>query len=294
MDDVTTMRPYCWAFIRMKAAFTAKNVPFRLTAWTWSQSASVMTSMRVDGKMPALLTRMSSRPKRSTAFWVSASASDHRETSARQKSASPPARRISSTTALPARGSRPTISTLAPSAAKTWAIPLPMPRLEPVITAVLAFNLPAISNPSVTDGSWWSLESRQRSSIPLYRQPSAPMKGACTCRSGMAVPTNSRTWAAYASRIAVPPAAYLQRPRMRRRPNAPWLTALLRLGESSDPKLLRLQGTLPQPPRSAHRGDPFPRFSSARTLPAATTDVSDHLLFLVLPRSSPPPSDPPL
>src|SRR5262249_17977835 len=87
---------------------------------------------------------------------------------ARQKSASPPARRISSTTALAARGSRPTISTLAPSAAKTRAIPLPRPRLEPVITAVLLLNLPAISNPSVTDGSLLNLESRQRSSKPLY------------------------------------------------------------------------------------------------------------------------------
>ena len=70
--------------------------------------------------------------------------------------------------ALPVLGSRPTISTLAPSAAKTRAIPLPMPRLEPVITAVLAFNLPPISNLSVADGSLRSLESWQRSLKPLY------------------------------------------------------------------------------------------------------------------------------
>ena len=36
--------------------------------------------------------------------------------------------------------SRATRSTLAPSAAKTWAMPLPMPRLPPVMTATLPFS----------------------------------------------------------------------------------------------------------------------------------------------------------
>src|SRR5262245_22930793 len=69
---------------------------------------------------------------------------------------------------------------------------------------------------------------RVGSDHPFHRMASrAPMKDACRCWSGTAVAPNPGSWAVYTSRIAVPHAAYLQRPQMWRCPIAPWLTALL-------------------------------------------------------------------
>ena len=66
--------------------------------------------------------------------------SSHETTSPSRKVATPPAPVIASTAVAPVAASRPVSSTMAPSAAKTRAMPLPIPLLPPVTTT----DLPAI------------------------------------------------------------------------------------------------------------------------------------------------------
>ena len=80
-------------------------------------------------------------PCRSIAAAAIACMSGHETTSPAMNAAVPPAPVIASTAAAPVTASRPVSSTLAPSAAKMRAMPLPIPLLPPVTTT----DLPARS-----------------------------------------------------------------------------------------------------------------------------------------------------
>src|SRR5438445_1781551 len=107
-----------------------------------SQSSSVVSSTGFVNITPALLTRMSTRPKRSSVARTSPLTSALEETSARTERASPPSCLIESTTACASR-SLPTqlTVTFAPSEAKRSAIAFPIPRDAPVTIATLPSSL---------------------------------------------------------------------------------------------------------------------------------------------------------
>src|SRR5436309_2448632 len=86
--------------------------------------------------MPALLTRTSSRPKRSAACWTKAAASASRSMCASTKSAWPPLASISAATRLPRSTSRSANATLAPSATNRRTVASPMPDAPPVTAAI--------------------------------------------------------------------------------------------------------------------------------------------------------------
>src|SRR5712692_3237225 len=113
-----------------------------------SQSSSLVSSTDFVNMTPALLTRMSTRPKRSTVARTSSLTSPDDDTSARTESASPPPFLMESTTAWASR-SLPTqlTVTFAPSAAKRSAMALPMPRDEPVTIPTLFASLLSLMSP---------------------------------------------------------------------------------------------------------------------------------------------------
>src|SRR6267378_996108 len=90
--------------------------------------------------MPALLTRASSRPKRSAACWTKAVASASRSTCASTKSAWPPLASISAATRLPRSTSRSANATLAPSATNRRTVASPMPDAPPVTAAIFPLS----------------------------------------------------------------------------------------------------------------------------------------------------------
>src|SRR3989440_3692005 len=87
--------------------------------------------------MPALLTRTSSRPKRSAACWTKAAASASRSMCASTKSAPAP---ISAATRLPRSTSRSANATLAPSATNRRTVASPMPDAPPVTAAIFPLS----------------------------------------------------------------------------------------------------------------------------------------------------------
>ena len=81
-----------------EANLVVLKVPFRCTRMTSSHSCSVMLKTIRSRRMPATLTRMSSRPNSSMAVWTSFSAAAKTEMSAPLATAFPPASAISATT----------------------------------------------------------------------------------------------------------------------------------------------------------------------------------------------------
>ena len=62
IEEMFTIRPLPRSSMCSSAALDMKNVPERLTSRTFSQSSSPIFSTVLSLVMPALLTRMSSRP----------------------------------------------------------------------------------------------------------------------------------------------------------------------------------------------------------------------------------------
>src|SRR3954468_21005725 len=133
--------------------------PLRWTAMTASHSSSVMFTSIRSRRIPALLTRMSSRPNSSIACCTSRSAPAKSATFSPLVDASPPAARISSTTCSAGPGSEPSPATPAPRSLTTTVAPAfasasacerPMPRPAPVTMATLPFK-------SGIDGSLFAL-----------------------------------------------------------------------------------------------------------------------------------------
>jgi hypothetical protein len=86
---------------------------------------------------PALLNRMSSRPKARTAASTAPRQSFDLDTSQRKNRALPPSFSMASKAFLPRCSSRAATTTEAPSAANSMAVASPIPELPPVTIATL-------------------------------------------------------------------------------------------------------------------------------------------------------------
>src|SRR6266516_1051259 len=118
------------------AAFTQWNAPSRITPRISRQSSKPISSSGCSRRSAALLTRISMRPKRSTAAAIMVSTASASATSARHASARPFLASISRTTACASsRFERALTRTAAPAAASSSAMARPMLRPAPVTTA---------------------------------------------------------------------------------------------------------------------------------------------------------------
>src|SRR5688572_25529488 len=149
-DEVLTTRPQARSRMPGSAACAQRKVPFRLTSSTASHCSSVIFAAIASRLIPALLMRMSRRPKASTACSTMRSHSLFRVTSPATTSALAPALRIS-----PATVSRPAafaslIATSAPSRAKRRAVAAPIPPAAPVTRATFPDSL--MRSPSLKGG----------------------------------------------------------------------------------------------------------------------------------------------
>src|SRR6202034_1676894 len=129
------------------------KLPCRCTAITSDQSDQLMRWKMRSRRMPALLTRMSTRPKASSAALMILSALPSSLIDSVEAIASPPFFLISLTTSCAGPSSCPAPSrlapisqatTLAPSFAINSAMPRPTPRAAPVTMATLPETMPAI------------------------------------------------------------------------------------------------------------------------------------------------------
>src|SRR5579859_2760283 len=128
-----------------------RNVPFKWTDMTPSQSSSVMLISMRSRRMPALLTTTSRDPKAASASSITCCAPLPLDTSSPLAPAAPPIDRISSTTspAGPVEPPVPSTSaprsltiTFAPCLANSMAWPRPMPRPAPVTTTTRPSQIP--------------------------------------------------------------------------------------------------------------------------------------------------------
>src|SRR3984893_1905448 len=128
--------------------------PLRCTASTSDQSDQLMRWKMRSRKMPALLTRMSTRPKAASAAFTISSAFFGSAIDSVEAIASPPPRLISSTTSCAGEASVPAPSRLAPMSQTTMAapspaivsaMPRPMPRPAPVTIATLPATIPVMT-----------------------------------------------------------------------------------------------------------------------------------------------------
>ena len=94
-----------------------KKTPLALIAWIQSQSASLTSKKSSLRVTPALFSRMSRRPKRSTVRATSASMSFRFDVSVRRNAALPPAVVISAVVCSPVASSISATTTCAPSRA---------------------------------------------------------------------------------------------------------------------------------------------------------------------------------
>ena len=135
----------------------ASTIVLRLTVITRSQSASLTSTTVPRWEMPTLLSRMSTRPYRSTAAWAMRSQSSSLVMSPWMVDASPPSCLITSSVSLARSSTMSTSRTLAPSRANRMdaALPFPIPSpLEPapVTMATLPSSLGARSAIGLTPG----------------------------------------------------------------------------------------------------------------------------------------------
>src|SRR5437588_7489392 len=120
------------------------NVPLRWTAMTASKSLSSILTRVLSRMIPALLTRMSRRPKASRAVCTMRPAPSNSLTESKLGTAAPPSASISLQTSTAGRSSvvsperlapRSFTTTLAPSDASDLANSRPIPRPDPVTMA---------------------------------------------------------------------------------------------------------------------------------------------------------------
>src|SRR5262245_54271755 len=140
-EEMLTMEP---PRARRMAGITARvprTTPVELTAMIRSQSARVVSSIRLPPPMPALLTRTSSFPYKRSASATAPAQSDSLVTSRRTNVASPPTARISSTVALPSASRTSPSTTFAPSFVNRRPASAPIPRAPPLISATFPSSL---------------------------------------------------------------------------------------------------------------------------------------------------------
>src|SRR5918992_6173328 len=141
MELVITILPYSCSTMYLCAALEHRKLPFRWMSSTVSQSSSLILKTRVSRKTPALLTRMSIRPKRLATSSKALSTCWALDTSHAIANASTPAASTASTVCRQASAERSSTATLAPSCASRIASAAPMPRAAPVTTAVRPLSL---------------------------------------------------------------------------------------------------------------------------------------------------------
>src|SRR5665647_2074111 len=130
-----TMRPAPRGTIVRATAWVTKNRPLRLTSIIASQSASVTSRASWLAPRPALLTRMSMRPRSATRRCTAGSMLARSVTSSSTATARPPATRTCSTRPVTSAAERAPAATVAPAAARARTRSCPMPREAPVTRA---------------------------------------------------------------------------------------------------------------------------------------------------------------
>src|SRR5215470_7981832 len=140
-DEMLTMEPPPARRMAGIAARVPRKTPVELTAMIRSQSARVVSSIRLPPPMPALLTRTSSFPYTRSASVTAPAQSDSLVTSRRTNVASPPAARISSTVFLPSASRTSPSMTFAPSFVNRRPASAPIPRAPPLISATFPSSL---------------------------------------------------------------------------------------------------------------------------------------------------------
>src|ERR1700733_10800375 len=146
MDERLTIDPPPFCCICRTAAAVPRKTPVLFTAITRSQRPESSRSFVALPLMPALFTRMSSRPNArivapTTLFQPASSV-----TFSAMNTALPPAALILSATALPSSSSMSAMTTLAPSLPKRLAVAAPMPEAAPVMIATLSARRMAVSS----------------------------------------------------------------------------------------------------------------------------------------------------
>src|SRR5215211_7945562 len=141
MELVITILPYSCSTMYFCAALEHRKLPLRWMSSTVSQSSSLILKARLSRKTPALLTRMSIRPKRLAISSKAASTWWALDTSHATASPSAPAASTASTVSREASAERSSTATLAPSCASRIASAAPMPRAAPVTTATRPLSL---------------------------------------------------------------------------------------------------------------------------------------------------------
>ena len=134
-DERLTIEPPV-SFIARTASRQPRNTPSALTALTLRKSASVVVSILPRVAIPALLTRMSRRPK---AAMTSSTTSRQRASSV---TSCPSVRSASGPSAFRPASLRSLAATLAPSAWNRAAVARPMPDAAPVMSATFPASVP--------------------------------------------------------------------------------------------------------------------------------------------------------
>src|SRR6516162_8493638 len=129
-------------YMCLRQAFVVRKAPSKWIASIFFQSLNGNSSIGYTIWMPALLTRISSRPNRSTVVAIPASTAASSLTSIATPTAVPPARLIWVAVASADCNCRSAIATFAPSVPKRLAISLPMPLAAPVMIATLPSSCP--------------------------------------------------------------------------------------------------------------------------------------------------------
>src|ERR1700730_15153890 len=142
------MRPYRASTIWRCTARVNRKTLFRFTSRTASHSSSLILNTRLSRVIPALLTRMSVRPKRDVPASTVAPTCSRPETSHPNAAAWPPAASIRWTTGEARSASTSTTATRAPSDASRSAVAWPIPCAAPVTTATRSVNLLMCSPPA--------------------------------------------------------------------------------------------------------------------------------------------------
>src|SRR5262245_30152589 len=137
IEEMPTTLPLRWATITRPAAVAQKKAARRFRFTTVSQSAAVNSTAGRRTVVPALLIRMSSRPRSATARSIRPGIPSRCWRSIGWTTARRPTPSIDAATCWSAALSRLASTTSQPAAARARAAAAPMPRLAPVTMATL-------------------------------------------------------------------------------------------------------------------------------------------------------------
>jgi len=135
-----TIRPPPWRFMCGIASRARRIAANSLSSKSACHIASVAAANSPVAEVPALLTRMSSRPKAASVSATTRSQSAALLTSACTGATRPPAARISAAVCSSRSRPRAAIATAAPSCASSTAVARPMPCVPPVTIATFPFR----------------------------------------------------------------------------------------------------------------------------------------------------------